>query len=48
MNPEAKKELFDTLLEGDIQIAVDPDGEDRWQIVWIPLVLKAEAFERLA
>ena len=46
MNPEDKKDLFDTLLEGDIEIGVDEESELKWQIVRIPLVFKAEAFER--
>ena len=46
MPPEAKKDLFDTLLEGDIEIAVDTESEQNWQIVRIPLVFKPEAFER--
>ena len=43
MNPEAKKELFDTLLEGDIAIGVDTESEEKWQIVRIPMVFKVEA-----
>ena len=46
MQPENKKALFDTLLEGDIEIAVDEESDEKWQIVRIPLVFKPEAFER--
>ena len=45
--PAAKKELFNTLLEGDIEIAVDSEGEENWQIIRIPLEFKPEAFERI-
>ncbi len=48
MPPEEKKALFDTLLEGDIEAGLDGEGDQRWQIVRIPLVFKSEAFERLA
>ena len=44
--PEAKKELFNTLLEGDIEIGVDEEIDEKWQIMRIPFVFKPEAFER--
>ena len=47
MPPEAKKEIFDTLLEGDIEVGLDGEGNQRWQIVRIPLVFKPEAFKGL-
>ena len=43
MTPESRKALFDVLLKGDIAIGVDTEFEELWQIVRIPLVLKAEA-----
>ena len=46
MPPEAKKELFNTLLEGDIEIGVDEEIDEKWQIMRIPFVFKPEAFER--
>ena len=38
-----KKALFDTLLEGDIEVGLDGEGEQKWQIVRMPLVFKAQA-----
>jgi len=38
---------FHTLLEGDIEIRQDGEGDQRWQIVRIPLVFKMEAFEQI-
>ncbi len=34
------------MLECDIEIAVDTDRDEIWQIVRIPLVFKVEVFER--
>lgn len=41
---EAKKELFDMLPEGDIEVGVDSNAEHNWQTVRVPLVFKPEAF----
>ena len=40
--PAAKKELFNTLLEVDIEIAVDNESDQNWQIIRVPLVFKGE------
>ena len=40
-----KKDLFDMLLEGDLEFGLDTESEQKWQIVRITLVLKSEAFE---
>ena len=47
MPPEEKKPLFDRLLEGDIEIGLDGEGDHKWQIVRIPLVFKAEAVAQI-
>jgi len=47
MLPEEKRALFHTMLEGDIEVGLDGEGDQKWQIVRIPLVFKAEAFERI-
>ena len=47
LSPAAKKELFDTLLEGDIVVGVDENAEGRWQIIGIPLVFKAESLAQI-
>lgn len=47
MPPEDKKVLFDTLPEGDIEVGLDGEGDQRWQIVRISLVFKTEAVEQI-
>jgi len=34
------------MLGGDIEIAMDTESDQSWYIVRIPLVFKAEAFDR--
>ena len=41
------KELFDTLLKGDIVIGVDEKSTQNWHIVRIALMFKPEAFKGL-
>ncbi len=43
-----KKELFDTLLEGDIEIGDGLGDGEKWQIVKMPLMFKPEAFKGLS
>ncbi len=47
LSPEDKKALFDTLLEGDMEVGLDGEGEPKWQIVRMPLVFKAGAFGKM-